>query len=94
MNVAEKLGNFFGGIDTNPKLPIFVGELPEPTMNIYLQVEDNIPRAYWINYLLENKEACLFPETSAVYHCSYATRLKAQIQFPEMELFPEVSVEQ
>ena len=94
MNAAEKLGDCLGSIDINPKLPIIVGELPEPTMNIFLQIDDNIPRAYWISHYLENREAGLFPEESAVYHSSYATRLRAQIQFPEMELFPEVSVEQ
>ncbi|MCK9445422.1 hypothetical protein M0Q50_00845 [bacterium] len=94
MNVAEKTENFLGSIDINPKLPIFVGELPEPTMNIYLQIEENTPKAYWINHFLENREVSLFPEISAVYHCSYVTRLRAQIQYPEMELFPEVSVEQ
>lgn len=92
MNVAEKLGDFLGNIDINPKLPIFVGELSEPTMNIFLQIDGNIPRAYWINHFLENRKADFFPEISAVYHCSYVTRLRAQIQYPEMELFPEVSV--
>ena len=94
MNVAEKLGTFLGSIDINPKLPIIVGELPEPTMNIFLRIDDNVPKAYYINHYLENKEAGLFPETNAVYYSSYTVRLRAQIQFPEIELFPEVNVEQ
>ncbi|MFA5431770.1 MAG: hypothetical protein WC319_02680 [Candidatus Paceibacterota bacterium] len=92
MNAARKLEEFIGSIDINPKLPIFVEELPVPTLNLYLHIEDDIPKAYHINHLLESKEASLFLETTAVYYSSYGARLRAQIEFPQMELFPNVDV--
>ena len=92
MNAAEKLGDVIEKVDISPKLPIFVEELPDPTINVYLLIEDNAPKAYQINPLLENKEAGLFSESSAVYHSSFVVRLRAQLQIPGIELFPYLSV--
>jgi hypothetical protein len=94
MNAAEKLGDVIEKVDINPKLPIFVEELPDPTINVYLLIEGNAPKAYCINPLLENKEAGLFPDSSVVYHSSFVVRLRAQLQIPGIELFPYVSAEE
>ena len=94
MNAAEKLGDVIEKVDISPKLPIFVEELPDPTINVYLLIEDNVPKAYQINPLLENREAGLFSESSAVYHSSFVVRLRAQLQIPGIELFPYVPAEE
>jgi hypothetical protein len=92
LNAAEKLGEFMGIIDIYPKLSIFIEELPVPEMNIWLHTENGIPKAYGINHLLENKEAHDLADITAVYFSSYEVRLRAQVQFPVMELFPDVDV--
>lgn len=93
MNVAEKLENTIEAVDFNPKLPIFIEELSVPSMNIYLYAEGNIPKAYYINHYLEHRKADHVSEQIAVYNSSFAVRLRALNQFPEIELFPNVSVD-
>jgi len=93
LNAAEKLGEVIGIIDIDPKLPIFIEEFLVPMMSIWLHVENGVPKAYGINHLLENKEENDLAEMTAVYFSSYGVRLRAQIQFPDMELFPDVDVQ-
>ncbi|MFZ3057802.1 MAG: hypothetical protein WA092_02020 [Minisyncoccales bacterium] len=92
MNVAEQLGDVIGSIDINPKLPIYVEELLVPEMSIYLYVEDRKPKAYCINHLLEKNEADDSTKLNAIRQSSFGARLRAQVQFPDMELFPSVEV--
>ncbi|MFA5207869.1 MAG: hypothetical protein WC938_02670 [Candidatus Paceibacterota bacterium] len=92
MNVAEQLGDVIGVVDINPKLPICIDELPVPDMSIYLYIEGRKPKAYYINYLLENKEADDSTKMTAIHESSFGARLRAQVQFPDMELFPSVEV--
>ncbi len=93
MNVAEKLENTIEAVDFNPKLPIFIEELPVSNMNIYLYAEDNIPKAYYINHYLEHRRVDYISEEIAVYNSSFAVRLRALNQFPEIEIFPNVNVD-
>lgn len=93
MNAAERIKFFIESTDKDPKLPVSVGVLPEPSLNIAVEIVDyRICQRYCINYLLANKESCFFPEETALSSAICAVRIRAQKEVPELELFPYVDV--
>ncbi|MFA5169235.1 MAG: hypothetical protein WC386_00625 [Candidatus Paceibacterota bacterium] len=92
INAVEKVRFFIENVDSNPRFPVFVVALPNPTFNVVVQTVDHDSQGYYINHLLADRESAVFPEEEAFFSAVSAVRIRTQKQNPNLELFPDVDV--
>jgi len=95
-NAAEVLVGIIGAIDRKPKLPISISDEPPfvSSMNLWIETQNDVPRAYYINCLLENMRESQFTESRAIFISSYQLRWRVQMTSKTLRLLPDVDIEE
>ncbi len=93
-NAAEVLLGIIGAIDKKPKLPINISEEPPlaSSKNLWIEIQNDIPRAYLINCLLEKMKEGQFTESRAVLLSSYQLRWRVQMTSQMLRLLSDVDI--